>query len=287
MSHLNIDERMMKILKNVKLIVTDIDGTLLQSDGTIGERTKYFFEKAHQLGIHTAIATGRPLTALPQAVLDMPCFEYIIACNGTCIFHLPTGKLVYDCKMPEGLVRNIVSVFKESGYPVEAVIEGKAYVPEIYYNNPLILQLPEHMVSYVQSTRYPIRDIYTWIEQHINTIETLVLVIDDPEKKDRIRQKIETFDDIYVTTSADYYIECNHINARKGYTMQKLGSLLHIATKQMIAFGDSENDLDMLVCAGISVAMGNASETVKQAADMITLDNNHDGIADILALITG
>ena len=77
-----IDEHIMEKLENIQLIITDIDGTLLKDDQTIESRTKQLLVDAHNMGIHTAIATGRAVDALPEEVTKMDCFEYVIASNG-------------------------------------------------------------------------------------------------------------------------------------------------------------------------------------------------------------
>lgn len=279
---IGIKNNYLKKLKNIKLLVTDIDGTLLKDNGTIGTHTKQLLEKVYSMGIHIAIATGRSQAALPEIIYKMPCFEYVITGNGTSIYYIPERKLIYDCKMPAVLAAKIIDVFIESGFQMEVVIEGRAYVSDEYYNNPLILNIPQNMVKYVQSTRFPTPDIYKLTQEHIDDIESLVLVIDDINEKRIIRNRVEQFENIYVTTSVDHYIECNHIEARKGRTMEKLGRMLGVSIDEIIAFGDSENDLDMIECAGIGVAMGNASEDVKKKANIITSDNNSEGIAAIL-----
>jgi len=270
-------------LEKIKLIVTDIDGTILKSDGTVGKWTKRIFETAHRQGIHTAIATGRAIDALPEAVAAMSCFEYVISGNGTNIYYMPRKEKLYDCTMPPALVREIAAVFKDYPYPVEACVAGKAYVPASYYENPLRLDIPDRMYDYVRSTRHPVADIYDFIKKHENVIESLIMVIDDEKVKADVRARIESLPDIYVTSSVAHYIECNARLATKGETMLRLGRMLGVCPEEMIVFGDGENDLEMFAQAGICVAMANAPDCVRKAADAVTLSQDEEGVAVFLS----
>ena len=78
------------------------------------------------------------------------------------------------------------------------------------------------------------------------------------------------------------YIEINHINATKGRALSGLADYLGIDISQVMAFGDSGNDLSMINIAGAGVAMGNADADIKAAADIITLDNDSDGVAYVI-----
>ncbi len=269
-------------LEKIKLVVTDIDGTLLKSDGRMGEMTRQVFERVHFAGIHTAIATGRPIDALPATVRQMPCFEYVISCNGTSIYRMSDLSRVYACDMPPELVRAVADIFCRYDFPVEAVVDGRSYVPAEYYENPLRWNLPERMFRYVRETRHPRADIYEFIGQHVREIESLNMVIDDPQTKCEIRQCLSTLPGIYVTSSVPHYIECNHVNACKGNTMLELAAMLGVCAGEVMAFGDSENDLDMLEKAGIGVAVANASPQVRAAADLVTASNDAEGVAEVL-----
>lgn len=277
-----IDEHIMEKLENIQLIITDIDGTLLKDDQTIESRTKQLLVDAHNMGIHTAIATGRAVDALPEEVTKMDCFEYVIASNGSNIYYMPEKKKVFDCLMSEKLVLEMTEVFKQYEFPLEASVDGKVYVPRYYYENPLALKLPARMFDYVRSTRHPVDDSYEFIGKHLQNIESLTLVVDDESLKEEIQKKIGRFENLHMTSSASHYIECNDQSAGKGKVLKKLCEMLGISLQSVLAFGDGENDMEMLRCVGIGAAMGNAPEIVKASADIVTLDNNHEGLAAVI-----
>lgn len=272
---------------NIKLIATDIDGTLLDRHGKISEYTKEVFKTAKAMGIHTVIATGRTLSALPEVIKAMDCFEYVVTCNGTTIYHMPDAGKVYENMMSPELVRGITDIFKQYDFPVEVFLDGKAYTTRAYYENACILNIPEHMKHYVQTTRLPQDDIYAFIDENIERIEAMDMVIDDMALKMEIRKGVEALPDIYVTSSVSHYIECSSGSACKGEALKELGRILGISPQNMMTFGDGENDLEMIEIAGIGVAVENGYDLLKRAADQIAPSNNCDGVAKTIAKVIG
>ena len=111
-----------------------------------------------------------------------------------------------------------------------------------------------------------------------------ILMSVDPAELKAVQQTIADFlpDSLTVVQTADFYLEVIPRVINKGQGIRDICGVLGLDPKQVIAFGDAENDIPMLRAAGMGVAMGNAAEAVKAAADMVTLSNNEDGIAAAL-----
>lgn len=97
-----------------------------------------------------------------------------------------------------------------------------------------------------------------------------------------MRRELETFEGLYVTSSVPRYVEISHGSVCKRSALEWLAEKLDISQEQIAAFGDGENDLEMLQYAGFGVAMGNAVTLLKQAADFIAPSCNEDGVACVL-----
>lgn len=267
---------------HLRLIVSDIDGTLLNSEGCLTDRTDRALGEVHRRGIHTVIATGRAYTALPEQIKSLKSVEYVITSNGTSIFRLSDGKRIYGRDMPESLVRRVYSVFKQYPYPVEVFIEGQAYTTKAYYDCPRAFGISEMSAGYVRRTRKPVLDMAGFIEKEAKHIEGMDIVIDNPEMKNKIRKETEALENIYVTTSEAHYIEVAAKGCSKGAALSYLARKLHVSLSEAAAFGDGENDLEMIKKCGIGIAVGNGCALLKAAADITALSNDEDGVAAFL-----
>lgn len=232
-------------INRISMIASDIDGTLLDSAGRLTERTKRALLSAHEAGVHTVIATGRAFTALPEALVAA----------------------VYD-------------IFCQYTYPVEVFVCGQAYATKAYCENPAAYgNISE---NYVRLTRQPVEDMDAFIKKHKNHIEGMDIVIDHPVQKKIIRGRLEKLDDIYVTSSVEHYIEVAAGGCSKASALAQLSELLGVRLSETIAFGDAENDLEMILECGIGAAMKNSCPKLIAAADMTAPSNDDDGVASVL-----
>lgn len=267
-------------INRISMIVSDIDGTLLDSAGRLTERTKRALLSAHEAGVHTVIATGRAFTALPEALLQLDSIEYVITSNGTSIFKISDGSRIYGKDMPEALVAAVYDIFCQYTYPVEVFVCGQAYATKAYCENPAAYgNISE---NYVRLTRQPVEDMDAFIKKHKKHIEGMDIVIDHPMQKKIIRSRLEKLNDIYVTSSVEHYIEVAAGGCSKASALAQLSKLLGVRLSETIAFGDAENDLEMILECGIGAAMKNSCPKLIAAADMTAPSNDDDGVASVL-----
>lgn len=118
-----------------------------------------------------------------------------------------------------------------------------------------------------------------FVEEHKNEIEGINFILRDMELKAVMRRQLETFDGLYVTSSVPRYLEISHGSVCKQSALAWLVQKLGILPEEVAAFGDGENDLEMIQYAGLGVAMGNAVPLLKQAADLIAPACDEDGAA--------
>lgn len=266
----------------IALIASDIDGTLLDSRSCLTKRTKQALLEAHKQGIHTVIATGRAFTALPEALRHLEALEYVITSNGTSIFRQSDGCRIYGVDMPERMVNAVYGLFKQYAYPVEVFIEGQAYALKAYWENPSVYG--NISAAYVRQTRIPVADMDSFVQRHSHHIEGMDMVVNHCGIKAKIRRKLENIGDIYVTSSSGHYIEVAAGGCSKASALAHLASMLGVSLKKAMAFGDAENDLEMIKECGYGVAMENGSALLKAAADIIAPSNDADGVAAVLEM---
>ncbi len=271
--------------KNYKAICFDLDHTLLMPDKSISPRTRDCLLYLMDQGIRLIPSTGRAFHSLPESVTAFPGIDYVIVSNGAAIYDLPSQKPIFRLTLKEDFADQLFAYLDQKGEYVtyECFVEGQAYTSRNYYNDPADFGIPgEIEKKYVQSTRKPVPDIQEYIRDHAGVLDALDVII-LPEERDRVLGEInEVFRDIYVTASVPHLIEISHEDSGKHKAMSTLMNILGIPLDQVIAFGDGDNDSEMLSLAGLGVAVSNASPLCKEAADLIIGESRKEAVADFL-----
>ena len=135
------------------------------------------------------------------------------------------------------------------------------------------------MQEYVLRTRIPVDDIREFAVRENVPVEKLVLFFHDVGFKPEMERLLEQFPFIRTTDAVPNNLELNNSTANKGDSLLRFGAQLGIAREEIMAIGDGRNDRDMIVAAGLGVAMANACDVLKEAADVETLSNDEDGVA--------
>ena len=217
---------------------------------------------------------------LPSEVVTIPGIEYAITSNGAAVYEIKDKKCLNSYVLKESSVAGIIN--NTVGYPVtyEAFIRGKAYASKEYMADPVKFGATPKAIEYVRSTRTLQEDIVSFIYEHKHELDSIDIVLDDDELKNRIIKELYEKDpDIYITSSVKQLIEISYKDAGKKSGVRFLADRLGIDRKNIAAFGDADNDCDMIEFAGAGVAMGNACDALKEAADYVTLSNDDDGLA--------
>jgi len=265
----------------IKLIALDIDGTLITSDRQISERTRLALNKAHDSGCAIVLSTGRAFKSLQNVTEMLGCADFAITSSGGGVFRMD-GEMLFAQDMPPHLVREVTKIVNSFGATPEMYIQGQAYASGYQLDNMDAWGLPKKNQGYVLGTRIRIDDYDAFIEEKINLIEGMDVLTAPAEIRQPLREALEKVEGISVTASSPFYVDINTVGVTKASGLRHLGELLGIDRSEMMAFGDAENDISMLEYAGIGVAMGNAAEEVKAAAEYITDTNDCDGIAKAL-----
>ncbi|MGN0522427.1 MAG: HAD family hydrolase [Eubacterium sp.] len=265
----------------IKLIATDLDGTFFDSDHvTIPQRNIDAFKTAHDMGIKTAVASGRS-KALSMNILDkLPFLDYLIASNGAIVYDLKNNKVISTRLMDNSLALKILKILENYDVPYDVFFEGGCYINEKgseRYDRehlpPFLWRIYGGKVTAIESLTELIgnKDV-----EKINFIELTSF------QRNRLRKSFSELGNIYIATSNDHNMEISHPDANKGTALQVLAKSLNITGENVMCFGDSENDLEMLKFAKYSFAMENACDHAKECANFITAPNYECGVADAI-----
>ncbi|MCL1844836.1 MAG: Cof-type HAD-IIB family hydrolase [Defluviitaleaceae bacterium] len=242
----------------IKLIVTDLDGTFLRTDKSVSKYTRRVFSHCREAGIKTAYATARGSSARHVAPPEL--FDGAITMNGALA---KTGdEIVYSRLIPPEIAQPLLTACDKRGLKITSEFDDM------------------HYTNFVRPEEW--HDIgYNW-------------KITDLSRHDKPAEKIYTYDltpadisfinvllpaDLYSVMSNDGILFVMHREATKSRAAAELAKHWGIARDEIVAFGDDLNDIDMLKCAGIGVAMGNAHEDVKRVAAHVCDINDCDGLA--------
>jgi len=242
---------------NCKMIVSDLDGTLLRTNKTISDETRAVLRRCREMGIKVVYATGRGYTAdLVAPALD---FDGRILMNGALAF--VGDDVIYRRVIPFTIARSLLTACDRHG--LQMVSEGNG----MHYANFAVASVWQEILN------YRVVDFAS----HTMDAEKLYAILRSPKDAAFINERLP--DSLYMTTSRDHLAMIMHKEATKSKAIAALARYFDIAPPAIVAFGDDFNDVDMLLYAGVGVAMGNALDEAKAAADAVCQDNDEDGVA--------
>ena len=241
-------------------------------------------ERAAARGIHVVIASGRSFHALPREVMECEGVEYAISLNGAAIHRISDGACLYEAIMSTETVEGILKIMEDAdGACMEAFCHGHSYTQQSYVNDPARGMATPGALEYVLKTRILVEDIRAFCKEHIDELSGMDCSGSNLEEMARLKHRFETeVPGLYITSSVPQLLEFSKAGGGKGTGLCKLGEILGVGREDMIAFGDGDNDKEMLVYAGVGVAMANAGESCRAAADVMTLSNDECGVARYL-----
>jgi len=256
-----------------KLIAVDLDDSLLGNDLKISEANRRALYAAREKGVQVTIATGRMLDSALPFVKELNINIPVITYQGAFIKDTITGSTLEKMAVPMEYAARAIEECKKEKLHIQIYSEESYY----YERENKYSQL-YRSISGIQGT-----EVHNLLE-FMKEDPIKVVIIDEPERIAVYRQHFDNMfgNVLQVSISKPYFLELTNINATKGNALAKLGSMLGISREEMIAIGDSYNDISMIEYAGLGVAMGNASDHVKTYAQYVTKGNCEDGVADVV-----
>lgn len=266
----------------IRLIASDLDGTLLDSNSRLSDRTRRTLAAAAEQGIVILPATGRPGCAVPDEIRKLPGVRYIMTSNGASVYDMQTGQNVYEVNLGLDRITEIRARLADFDVWTEISISGISYVEGKYYNNVSAYISNEHTQHYLTDTRTPVESLDEVMLADRDHLEKICFFFKDEEIKKQAMTAFGHMDGVDAVDAVKTNFEISDRNATKGEALKAMAGLLGIPMNATAAFGDGMNDRTMIMEAGIGFAMENAGEDVKAAADHITLSNDDDGVASAI-----
>jgi len=259
-----------------KLIAADMDGTLVNDESELTERTKDAIIKAVDAGVIFIIATGRAFSKIQNVIelfdKDMPC----IVLNGAAAYMGKSKKLLFEKFLDFDLATEVFDIGQKKGLAQIVWTGTRLWI------NKRCDETLQYAGFYKDSGDSIVTNLAT-IRDEVKGVSKL-LWIDDPAKIKELSVEMRAYfkGRLSCVSSMAHFLEFIGNDAGKGVALAEIGKLCGIDKSEMIAIGDSQNDISMLEYAGFGVAVENALDEVKAVCDYVTLSNNDDGVAMVI-----
>ncbi len=263
----------------IRMLGLDLDGTLLTGKKTLTEGNRKALEEAARKGVHIVPVTGRPLSGIPAQVFELPFIRYIITSNGAVTTDKSAKKPVRERYMTvetaertlraaegEGIIREYFA----GGYGFHDA-ETRRLLWKRFEGTPIL--------AYLEKSRGQVEDLYGSLRAQGGGIENLSIMCPTAEKRQEILEAVKKISGIRIIYPWPTDLEITSAQADKGEALLSLAALTGCAQEEVMAMGDSNNDLGLMRAAGLAVAMGNSTPEIIGAAHYVTSDNEHDGVA--------
>ncbi|MBQ1328484.1 MAG: HAD family phosphatase [Eubacterium sp.] len=267
-----------------KLLVLDIDGTLTNSKKEITPKTKGKIKEILELGHMVMIASGRPTPGVQRYVDELELKKYggyTITFNGARVVDCATGEDIYLHRLPQKYVEGIYNyaMEHEMGIGTYSKDMDKGTFPQIYAANKITkyLRLESDLTGLSIAA----------VKDFVNVIDYdpyKILMTDNPQVSEKHMLELQEIygDELNILRSEPFFVEVMAKGIDKATTLAKIIGPLGIEYENTICCGDGFNDISMVRYAAVGVAMENAQEAVKEAANYITASNDNDGIAEVI-----
>ncbi len=267
-------------MPDVRLIALDLDGTLLNSEKQLSPENAEALSNAAKAGIEIVPATGRFYRAIPEVIRALPFVHYVISVNGAEVYDVARGEAVCRAEIPWQRAVEVMELFDTLPVIYDCYQNGWGWMTKDLYDQAEQYTFSPHTLSMIRTFRTPVPDLKALIRERASGVQKVLAFFRDMDFRAKMLKTLpKELPDLVVTTSIQNNIEVNSREATKGNALRKLTDLLGLKPEQTMAFGDDLNDVTMLQEAGIGIAMGNAADEVKAAADFVTGSCNESGVA--------
>ncbi|MEN3008492.1 Cof-type HAD-IIB family hydrolase [Pseudothermotoga sp.] len=255
----------------MKLLVFDLDGTLLEKDGTLSLETLQMLKKLEEKNVRSTVATGRSLKSTSKFIEQLASKTPVILFNGARIFDPATGRYLYSEMLQDSLAQRVSHLCQRSDVSIFFFIDEDVYV----------LNLASHAARYVyrDGLSYHLVENIDFL-QHKKVTKMVItgpsFELTEIENVLKFQHRIPAT----ITRSEDDLLEILPLNVNKAEALKRLCKFLSIDLKEVVAFGNGENDLEMIKVAGTGVTFNDAPDVVKKYAKVILHSCGHLGLQE-------
>ena len=262
---------------NYKLFAFDMDGTILNSQKKISPRTLSAVNELIKRGVFVVVSTGRNLAELAEYREEFKAIHYGILISGGMIYDLLNDAPIKIHGLDEPTIFKLIDLGLETRAMIHLHTIKKSVAREEDIQNMAAFDMGVYQEMFSKiCTRCD--DPKEYVRAHPGEVIKVNLYHRDKNSRDKNFARIEKMN-LSISYAEAFNLEMSPANVTKGSGLIELCDFLKIDIAQTVAIGDADNDREILQTAGLGVAMGNASDAIKNLAEFVTLDNDNDGVA--------
>ena len=267
---------------DIKIIATDLDGTLLAPDHvSVTPRTMSALINAHEKGVKIAISTGRTLSLIKEVREKIPFADYVIYSNGAAVYDCKMEKIVYEQPVPNKKTQRIIQLLEDFSSYYNVYSDGNIFMKKTSDTGVFEkTDLPTEFIMHFLSTAILKDDMIA--EMQSKKAEQIIVYFASDECRKAIYDLINDLGGLHTVSSFSNNIEIMSEVASKGLAVKAICEIIGCTAENAMTFGDAWNDCSMLEFAEHSFAMANGDEKCKLSAKNICPSNAEDGVAQMI-----
>lgn len=258
-----------------KMLVLDMDDTLLTDDHKISNLNKELILKIQKLGIHVVLASGRPTSAMityaKELELDLN-NSYMISFNGAIISNVKTGGIFFKQTLSQQQVHDLY----------DFSVKNKTHIIT-YLNDEIVSETDSEYIDIEKKiTGLPHNKVTSFLDA-IKSDAVKCILLEEPTYLKEVEKILHVeMPHLSITMSKPFFLEVAQQGIDKGASLELLAKKLNILQSEIIAVGNAGNDLTMIEYAGLGVWVDNVTPDIRDKADVIVASNNNDGVAEVI-----
>lgn len=260
-------------MTKIKLVAVDLDGTMLSREAIITRRVKDAVAAVRAAGVHFTISTGRMYPSAARFARELEIDLPLIVYQGALVKNSFSGEVLLYRPLPLVYTREIITRVHQLGYHLNGYLDDRLLVER---------DTPEgRRYSAMSGVEM---EVVGDFNEFFECDPTKLLVVAEEPQLDRLQAELAPVyrGKVHIVKSKPHFLEFSHINATKGVALAYLASYFGVQREEIMAVGDSYNDIEMLEYAGVGVAVANAREEIKLIANYVTSQTYGDGVVEAL-----
>jgi Cof subfamily protein (haloacid dehalogenase superfamily) len=257
----------------IAALACDLDRTLIAEDGVLRPRTRRALARARETEVRVIVVTGRMFRSVRPYLVEAAIDDPVVCYQGAVVAEPESGRFLRHEPIPLELAREAIAGLEDEGFPVNCYVDDELYVARATPES-------DRYASFQRIPVHEVGDLLAWL----NEPPTKLVTIGEPEVLDGLEQRMKArFDGrLYVAKSLPYFLEFASPEVTKASGLAFLAEHLGFTAADTIAFGDGENDAELLEWAGYGVAVANAHERVLAVADFVCPPVWEEGVAQVI-----
>ena len=260
---------------NCKMLVVDMDDTLLTDNHEISSENKEMLLRAQQMGVYVVLASGRPTSAMIEFAKELQCDvnnSFMISFNGSVITDLKEDKILFEHSLTKEQIHSLYDFSQQNNTHIITYIDGQ-----------IISERHSEYIDIEKNITGLKLNIVSSFKDTVTTSAVKCILLEEPEYLKGVESVLKAaMPDLSICMSKPFFLEAAPNGIDKGASIEILAEKLNIDQSEIIAIGNAGNDLTMVQYAGLGVWVDNVDPELRHLADVIVASNNNHGVAEVV-----